>query len=382
MHGEELVIWSAACGGIAVVTLLALGEAVRLRNWAGWRNFLWLFVTFHLVLVLSGLTPFLYPALSAEDRLAIDRFLGPLWFSLCAFLVRFMEPQWRTGRIVNLCVWAVVASGPALAMAAWLIDDHTMLANAAPTVTLVGILVMSVLAAWAGLRGSVESWGLAVAGFVAAPALASLYSQHEGHAPSTATQALSALFIVLSTLVVGALVRPSGLHHHSAKLKLQPSPDRDPLTRLYNSAGIVRKLLQAQKRQRWFGGYSALLLVHLSDTEQWVRRHSQLALDALLVSIAARIQLVVGHNNPVGRYGADCFVILLENAQSASGLDSFSATLRQVMAEPVQVHHTGTDSEAIRPRFGLGGVRLTPRNSVDALLFKAQELAQSDPYRT
>ena len=45
----------------------------------------------------------------------------------------------------------------------WLIDDHTMLANAAPTVTLVGILVMSVLAAWAGLlseRSGVVDLGL------------------------------------------------------------------------------------------------------------------------------------------------------------------------------------------------------------------------------
>lgn len=382
MRGEELVIWSATCGGIAVLVLLALSEAFRLQSWAGWRNFLWLFVTFHLVLLLSGLGPYVYPCLASEDIRSFEVFLGPIWFSLCAFLIRFMEPQWRTGRLVNACVWAVVASGPLLALSAGLsaaLDaDTATLASAAPLVMQAGIFVMIALAAVAGLRGSMESWGLAAAGLLSAPALSVLFSRHAGDTSTAVTQALAALCIVLCTLLVGALVRPSGLHHHSAKSKLQPSPERDPLTRLFNSAGIVRKLLQAQKRQRWIGGSGALLMVHLSGAETLQHQYSQLALDTLLVSMAARIQLVAGHSNPVGRYGTDCFVIVVENVQSMHGLDSFSTALKQVMSEPIQFQHTAGDAEPIRPRFGLGGVRLTPKTSIDALLFKAQELAEAD----
>jgi len=178
-------------------------------------------------------------------------------------------------------------------------------------------------------------------------------------------------------LLVGTLVRPSALHYR-LKSKLQPSPGRDPLTQLYNSAGIVRKLLEAQKRQRWIRGSGALLMVNLSGTESLERQYSHLALDVLLVTVAARLQLVAGDSNPVGRYGDDCFVIVLENVQSVQSLESFTAAVRLAMSQPVHFQHAIARAEAILPRFGLGSVHLTPHTHVDTLLFDAQALAATN----
>ncbi|MEY2952886.1 MAG: hypothetical protein RLZZ401_973 [Pseudomonadota bacterium] len=377
METGHLTIWSAACGAIAVLTLLSIASAVRYSTRAAWRMTVWLLGAFHVVLLLSGLAPLVYPAISGPVELICQVWIGPLWLALSAFFFRFTLQPWQRNHWTVVTLLCICISSPSLMALALVLAPGIppLLISACMTLTTLAALV--VVAVFAGWRGATSSWGIALACLVAMPILAAMFAQPLGVYLDPRPQAFLAIMTVLCCLGTATLLQPRDAYHHRARQKANPSPHRDPLTQLYSSAGIVRKLVAATRRQRWFGGSGALVAIMVFQAERVITQFDQSTLDRVYITLGARIQLVAGHMNPVGRYGSDCFLVVVEAAQSAQGLDDMLQTLARELRVPIRLPAEKHGDDAVVPLVGLGQVTLSPQITVDSLLFRVQEVARA-----
>lgn len=374
---EEVVIWSASCGAFAALTLVSFTRAIRYSSGSAWRQVVWMVVATHVLLFLSGLAPFVYTQLSPSDVRTGQVLAGPLWVSLSFFMFRFMLRSWQRSRAMNGVLWSASLCGVVLCcvIVQMVPVAQQLHFSAGLTLGMVGLVVL--ISVWSGLMGDVLSWSMALACAMAMPVLAGLYGPALQYALPLSVQALLAIISPLIALLISTVSRPRDDYQHQATLKTLPEPDRDPLTKLYNSASIARKIVAAQKRQRWMRGSGVVIGVHLFEPEALLRQYGQAGLDAVLVRMSARLELALGYINPVGRYDGHFFIVLVETVHSKQRLDSMLNGMVRQLRRPITVMTTqGDDTDKLLPDFGVGFVTLSPRMNVDTVLFSVQEAAR------
>jgi diguanylate cyclase (GGDEF)-like protein/PAS domain S-box-containing protein len=144
----------------------------------------------------------------------------------------------------------------------------------------------------------------------------------------------------------------------------------DALTRLPNRAAFHDALEEVMARSRSPDGAAALLLIDVDNLKQTNDCLGHDAGDALLATIAARLETVAGARGFTARLGGDEFALLFSGPDTAQDLARVSAELAPLLAEAF-VH----EGRILDCRATCGG-SLFPRDGVDgAELLKAADLA-------
>jgi diguanylate cyclase (GGDEF)-like protein len=119
--------------------------------------------------------------------------------------------------------------------------------------------------------------------------------------------------------------------HELRRLALQ-----DPLTGLSNRMFLNDRIERAITRSRRTGGSIALLLIDLDNFKPINDSYGHAVGDALLVTIASRIQEIVREADTVSRLGGDEFVILLEDLRETGNIETILGKLMAAVIEPME----------------------------------------------
>ncbi|WP_019676822.1 sensor domain-containing phosphodiesterase [Arsukibacterium perlucidum] len=138
--------------------------------------------------------------------------------------------------------------------------------------------------------------------------------------------------------ICGSLLR------QRAELKINQLAFFDQLTQLPNRRFILDRLQQALAISKRYNSFGALLFIDLDNFKHFNDSHGFEQGDELLKHVGLAIQQVLRDGDTVGRFGADEFVVILEQLASSS-LDAIDAVkvvaakLMQVVAQQYQRQH-------------------------------------------
>ena len=127
--------------------------------------------------------------------------------------------------------------------------------------------------------------------------------------------------------------------HELRRLALQ-----DPLTGLSNRMFLNDRIERAITRSRRTGDSIALLLIDLDNFKPINDSYGHAVGDALLVTIASRIQEIVREADTVSRLGGDEFVILLEDLRETGNIETILGKLMAAVIEPMETGDGNTVS--------------------------------------
>jgi diguanylate cyclase (GGDEF)-like protein/PAS domain S-box-containing protein len=145
--------------------------------------------------------------------------------------------------------------------------------------------------------------------------------------------------LVLNTIEDGLLqgVISDITERKLAESRVQALAERDALTGLRNRRGLEHCIADLPSGHRASGGL-ALLLLDLDGFKQVNDTHGHEAGDAVLRSVASKLEDAVRHNDIVARLGGDEFVLVLEGVKlpemAAQVADKLVTALRQPITLP------------------------------------------------
>jgi diguanylate cyclase len=192
--------------------------------------------------------------------------------------------------------------------------------------------------------------------------------------PPTGAQAfaagtLAAVILMVSTVIVGRLVRT--LKAREAELlaknaQLEELSQRDALTQLYNRRYILARV-EAELARVKRGHALAVLMIDLDGFKRINDQYGHLRGDLLLKEIAASLARTVRTTDVPGRFGGDEFVVLLPD----TGADAARAAAERVAEALAEV---GRRVDAHRPVTASVGVAVAQvDDTVAAVLHRADE---------
>jgi len=194
---------------------------------------------------------------------------------------------------------------------------------------------------------------------------------HEGHGVTI----LQVLLAISSTtaLVVAALTHDliTGLKNES---RLQRQAYQDPLTGLYNRAGLSTRLEKWGQRRDTDASTLHLLICDLDGFKHVNDNYGHLVGDHVLIEVANRLQTCIREEDTAARIGGDEFVILI-NHSNRKTVTEISERILDIMHKPI----TGSFG-AINTAMSIGIAPWTPGKDIesimraaDAALYKAKQ---------
>ncbi len=377
MSTPELILWSASVGATALVVLLALADCVYSRTRASLQTLTYLTGCFLFFALMSGLfgaaASALWAAPAAPIRTA-QILIGPV----CAVMGSWWISQWlsahkrdRFGKNILHGVTLICLVGGFLCL--FIKPDRALLISAALTMINVSVaLLISVRAAQSGDR---LAWGLALGCALALPTQIGLYTMALGSTRLPLLTQSAVAFVGLLSMVITA--RMLWLrNHHAQQISGDDSSQRDPITRLYSSVALVRKIIDAQKRRLRTRRDGALMAVVLFEPDRLLKQVGQFGMNDIYIQLARRMQRHTGVVNPAGRYYDRCFVVLIETMQSPRWMRTMGLRVASSLRQPLEVTSLAGERMKITPDIAVGVVHLSSRaEDVDQLLHEVQKVA-------
>ncbi len=144
----------------------------------------------------------------------------------------------------------------------------------------------------------------------------------------------------------------------TATVRLRERADRDPLTGLPNRRAIEEQLAVAvlERPER-----TVVVFVDLDGFKAVNDAHGHEVGDAVLVSLAERLQASVRPDDTVGRYGGDEFVLIIRGVDP--GDEAIAERLDRALADPVD-----WDGGCWQPEISIGIARPAPGEDPAAVL--------------
>ena len=146
----------------------------------------------------------------------------------------------------------------------------------------------------------------------------------------------------------------------AARQRLHRLATHDPLTGLWNRAGLLEAIAAALGHEQTVG----VVFLDLDDFKQVNDRYGHRAGDHVLVEVARRLRLLAG-TAPVGRLGGDEFVILLTD-DVAAVTGEILAQLPDILAAPI-----AAGGATVTVRAACGAALAQPGDDPDSLLAAA-----------
>jgi diguanylate cyclase (GGDEF)-like protein/PAS domain S-box-containing protein len=123
--------------------------------------------------------------------------------------------------------------------------------------------------------------------------------------------------------------------HLQEQVRLQSLAERDPLTGLLNRAGLQSQLSRALQSGQ--GSTLALLYIDLDRFKPVNDQHGHAAGDALLQTLAGRLQRLVRPTDAIARLGGDEFAVLLHGVRDLHHAESVAAKVVDAASMPFDV---------------------------------------------
>jgi diguanylate cyclase (GGDEF)-like protein/PAS domain S-box-containing protein len=137
---------------------------------------------------------------------------------------------------------------------------------------------------------------------------------------------------------------------HAAQARIQHLAHHDPLTGLPNRSAFMERLDQLISGSRDSDHRLALLFVDLDHFKRVNDSLGHLAGDALLKTVAQRIEAGVRTTDVVARFGGDEFIVLIPGAPREGDVADIAAKLLAALAAPVDVEGR---SISVTPSIGI-----------------------------
>ncbi len=378
MSAHELTIWSMALGAIAAMALARIADLIARPSLAQVQGIAYHVTVFLLVLVLSGVAGQVWPRLDPTLLHGAQVLAGPLCVGLSNFWIRgwLNAAQRDLVMALTLRISAVVLP---LAGAACLALPQAEQIPAAGGVSLFGGILTLWLTVRAWTMGDRLAPVMAAGCLLTLPALAGLHGIAMG-APGlgAAVQAALALCATLSNGLTGFVLWRRDRHEWRARQEGGVASRLDPVTKLSSGGGLVRKLVNAQRRRGRTRRDGAVLAILAFDVNRVAAQAGSAAVNEMFVCMASRIQRQVGVINPVGRYYDQCFVSLVETIQSPAWLRTLGLRVATSLRRPIEVTGPSGERMQITADIGVGVVHLSrSAENVEDILDDAQRLAQA-----
>lgn len=379
MSTPELILWSATVGASGLVVLLALADCAFTRTRASFQTLAYLSGCFLFLALLSGLLGVVALSLWSVPAWPVriaQTLIGPV----CAAMGSFWVSQWlsahqrdRFGKnLLRMVTLMCLLGGPLCLL---LKPDWALPLSAALTMTNVSVAVL--IAARAAQSGDKLAWGLALGCALALPTQIGLYTMALGMTRlSLLMQSGVALIGLLSVVITARMLWLR--NHHARQISGADSAQRDPITRLYNSVTLVRKMIAAQERRVRTRRDGALMAVVLFEPERLLRQVGQYGMNDIYIQLARRMQRHTGVVNPAGRYYDRCFVVLIETMQSPRWMRTLGLRVASSLRQPLQVTSLAGERIKLTADIGVGVMHLSSRGEdVDQLLHEVQRVAEA-----
>jgi GGDEF domain-containing protein len=377
MDALELVIWGMALGAVAAVGAARLADALVRPSPAQLLGVAYHASVFVFVLVLSGVLATLWTVPARSLQLA-QVLIGPVCVGLACYWIRGWLGADRRDRFMAASLQAAALLGPLAGVACLALPAGQRLPAAAAVSLLGGVLTLWVtVRAW--LLGDRLAPVMAAGCLLTLPAIAGLYAAAMGlPGLDSMAHALTAACVALANGVVGFVIWRRDRHGWRAR-QGDGAPSRfDPVTKLYSGAGLVRKLITAQRRRRRSRRDGAVVAVMVFDVDRLTAQVGTAGVNDMFIAVAGRIQRQVGVVNTVGRYYDCCFVCLVEAIPSPAWLRTLGLRVASSARRPVEVSTPGGGRVQVRPDIGVGVVHLEPGSApVEDILHDAQRMAQA-----
>lgn len=378
MQPNELALWSAASGAIALVVLLGLFDYLRVRHAAALHGTIYNAAALAFVVFLSGVAGALLPASWGPEVRLAKVLVGPMCVLLGDLFVRAWFGARHRDRLMDVALLASGTLVPLLAVAGlFLLRREQQLPAAAALV-----IFNTVLVTWMGVRawmlGDSLALGIAVGSAFMIGSVTGLYAVALGLPVPIGWQAVVAAGSAVCVAVTGYALWQRNQHARRVRNAQEVHSQYDAVTKLPAGMPLVRRLLRAQERRRRTRREGAVLAVLVFEPERIRTMAGAQGLDEAYVHLAQRMQHQVGLVNPVGRYWDRCFVAVVESIRSPAALRTMGLRVASNLRKPMQV--TGHDGTPVEVRFDIGvGVLLLKREHehVEDLLHEAQQLAEA-----
>jgi GGDEF domain-containing protein len=258
-------------------------------------------------------------------------------------------------------------------MCLFLTPDRALLVSAA--LTMINVSVALLISVRAAQSGDKLAWGLALGCALALPTQIGLYTMALGSTRLPLSMQAAVAFVGLLSMVITA--RMLWLrNHHAQQITGDDTSQRDPITRLYSSVALIRKIIAAQVRRQRTRRDGALMAVVLFEPERLLKQVGQFGLNDIYIQLARRRQRHTGVVNPAGRYYDRCFVVLIESMQSPRWMRTMSLRVASSLRQPLDVTSLAGERMKITPDIGVGMMHLSARaEDVDQLLHEVQRVA-------
>lgn len=379
MSTPELILWSASVGAAALVVLLALADCAYTRTRASLQTLAYLAGSFLFLALLSGLfgaaSAALWSIPAAPIRTA-QVLIGPV----CAVMGSWWISQWlsahkrdRFGKNTLLAATVIGLVGGVLCL--FLNPDWALMASAG--LAMANISVALLICVRAAQSGDKLAWGLALGCALALPTQIGLYSLALGSVGMPLLVQAAVAFIGLLSMVITA--RMLWLrNHHSRQITGDDASQHDPITRLYSSVALVRKIIAAQERRLRTRRDGALMAVVLFEPERLIKQVGQFGINDIYIQLARRMQRHTGVVNPAGRYYDRCFVVLIESLQSPRWIRTLGLRMASSLRQPLDVTSLTGERIQITADIAVGVVHLSSKSEdVDQLLHEVQRVAEA-----
>lgn len=369
----ELMLWSAASGGVALIALVAFFDLFISRTRASRETFICIGLGAVWIILLSGLPAVLWPGHTESLRVA-QVLIGPLCAAIGTFGINGWLHARQRDRLSSLILpgmASVALMGGPLAL---LLDTEWEL-PASAALTLTCLLVALGMTIRAAQRGDRLAWGLAGATALMVPGGVGLYSIAVGMTrPGLGWQ--MAIVWCAVTGFVGTCLALWTRGQQLRRLANRDTTQRDPTTRLYNGATTMQKIIASQRRRRKTGSDGALMAVMVFDPGKLVPQVGHSGLQLIYTELALRMQRQTGVINPAGRYYDSCFLVVLETLHSPAWLRKMGLRVAASLRQPIEVESLTGERLIIAADIGVGLIHLSQASrNVDQLLHEALSVA-------
>lgn len=378
MAALDLVIWSMALGAIAAVGLAwVAGLAVRPS-----RSQL-LGATYHLlvflfVLLLSDVPLTVWPGLDPAVIHVLRVVAGPLSVGLACIWMRDWLRASQRDRLMSSLLLAAAIVLPLLGAACLALPPGQQLPCAAAIATF-GACLAVWLSVRAWLMGDRLAPIMAAGRLLILATIAGLYAMAmDLPGLGSGLQAVIATCAAVGNALIGLVLWRRESQEWRAREQESSPSQFDPVTKLHSGIGLVRRLLNAQRRRRRTRRDGAVIAILVFDTDQVAAQVGAVGLNEMFICIASRIQRQVGVVNPVGRYYDNCFVSLVETIHSPAWLRTLGLRVASSLRRPMEVNASDGQRAEIRADIGVGVVHLTPSHApIEDVLHDAQRMAEA-----
>lgn len=382
MNTPELIVWSAMLGGIATLAAFALADALIRRSIASWRAALFVALVGAACVLLTGITPRLFPGVSLRIVNVLQNGMGLLSGALALHYLGLWMGVAREDRIVRASigcgVFGLALAGCIMAVLTWMapLEEAPVLLATTAVLSAVALLPPVIALLRAITLGDRLAGGMLATMGLLTVAVTGLYAhglhQDWGMGAWILT-ALSTIFFLMAGTYLG--LRRDRLNRRIERLA-RLAEGGDPTTGLAKGSVLISKVDDAFWRSGRKNLECTVICLYLRNLYELAETVGHNVDQQILAAMSARMRRSVGFRNVLGLYHPRCFIVVVSTESKSRLVEKLLQRLHYLMAKPLRVVGPDYETFAFVPRFGIGAVSVVAHDAnAAAVVDQAEQLA-------